>query len=79
MALEQEFQYFLDHQDELVAKYRDKFVVIKGQDVVGAWGSEVEAITEASKLHELGSFLVQECTPGTDSYTRTFHSRVAFA
>jgi len=34
---------------------------------------------ETSKKFELGTFLVQKVEPGTESYTQTFHSRVAFA
>lgn len=77
--LEDEFAFFLKHQDELVSKYRGKFVVIKDDKVLGAYADETEAIREASKHHELGTFLVQKCEPGAESYTRTFHSRVAAA
>jgi hypothetical protein len=77
--LEKEFQFFLKHQDELVAKYRGKFVVIKGEEVLGAYDDENDAIRETSLAHELGTFLVQKCEPGSESYTHTFHSRVALA
>jgi len=76
--LEKEFKYYLEHQEELVKKHNGKFIVIKGEDVLGAYDSELEAIQEASKEHELGTFLVQECVPGTESFTQTFHSRVRF-
>jgi hypothetical protein len=76
--LEKEFQYFLEHQDELVQKYRRKFVVIKNERVINAFDSELEAVQETAKNHELGTFLVQRCEPGSDSYTQSFHSRVAF-
>lgn len=76
--LMKEFDYYLEHQKELVAKYRGKFVVIKGREVIGVFDSELEAIKETSKHHELGTFLVQKCEPGAESYTHTYHSRVAF-
>jgi hypothetical protein len=79
MALEKEFRYYLDNQADLVAKYRGKFVVIRENQVVGAYADEVEAVMETSKKFELGTFLVQKVEPGTESYTQTFHSRVAFA
>lgn len=78
-ALEKEFQYYIDHQDELVEKYGGKFVVIKGDEVLGAYDSEIEAIEETTKEHELGTFLVQKCEAGEENYTQTYHSRVAFA
>lgn len=79
MALENEFKYYLSHQDEFVRKYSNKYIVIKAHEFLGAYSSEVEAIQVTKKSHPLGTFLVIHCTPGTESYTQTFHSRVAFA
>ena len=77
--LGKEFKYFLDHQDELVEKYNGKIVVIKGTKVIGAFGSVKEAYNTTVQKHELGTFLIQKCEPGTESYTQTFYSRVFFA
>ncbi len=79
MPLEEEFQYYLVHQDEIVARHNGKFVVIKGGKVIGVFADELTAVRESAKTHELGSFLVQKVEPGTGAYTQTFHSRVAFA
>ena len=49
MALEREFKYFVDHQDELVAQYSGKFIVIVDVKVVGAYDSEAEAFAGATK------------------------------
>ncbi len=78
VTLKKEFQYFLDHQDELVRQYEGKFIVIKGSKVLGAYDSEFEAVQETTKEHELGSFLIQECVPGTETFKQTYHSRVRF-
>lgn len=77
--LADEFQYFLDHQDELVPLYNGKYIVIKDGAVLGAYDDELEAVTETAKVHPLGTFLVQKCEPGSDCYTVTFHSRVSLA
>lgn len=77
--LEKEFDFYLDHQDNLVEEYNGKFIVIKGEEVLGAYDNELEALEKTSEKHELGTFLVQKCEPGSNSYTQTFHSRVAFA
>ena len=77
--LEKEFQFFLDHKDDLVKKYNGRYVVIKDGKVIGDYAGEVDAIRETTKHHELGTFLVQKCEPGRESYTQTFHSRVATA
>ena len=79
MSLENEFKYYLANQDALVKQYQGKFVVIKDCQVIGAYDDEIKAIQETSKVHQLGTFLVQECEPGTDYHTETFHSRVTFA
>lgn len=76
--LEREFDYYIEHQEELVKEYNGKFIVIKDCKVIGSYDSEIEAIKETVKDHSLGTFLVQKCTPGKESYTQTFHSRVSF-
>jgi hypothetical protein len=75
--LEKEFKYYLEHQDDLVKKHDGKFVTIKGDKVLGVFDNELEAIEKTSKKEELGTFLVQKVSPGTENYTQTFHSRVA--
>jgi len=74
--LKKEFNYYLEHQAELVRQYKGKFIVIKNCQVIGTYDSELEAITETKKLHDLGTFLVQKCEPGTDNYMQMYHSRV---
>ncbi len=76
--LQKEFNYYLEHQSELVEKYNGKFIVIKDCKVLGSYDDELTAITETQKEHKLGTFLVQKVTPGDEAYTQTFHSRVAF-
>lgn len=76
--LKREFQFFLDHQVDLVRQHNGKVVVIVGDKVDGVFSDELEALTEAQKTHPLGSFLIQAVRPGTDAYSRTHHSRVSF-
>lgn len=76
--LEKEFRFFLSHQEELVGKYKGKFIAIAEESVLGAYDSEIEAVRETSKTRPMGTFLVQKCEPGENSYTQTFHSRVHF-
>jgi len=76
--LKKEFDFYLANQEMLVGKYKGKYIGIKDQEVVGVFDSEFEAVKSLSLKYELGTFLVQKCEPGTDSYTLTYHSRVAF-
>jgi len=77
--LQKELVFFKKNQKELVQKYEGKFLVIKDQVVKGAYGSEMDAYTDAKKKFELGSFLIQQALPGEESYTQTFHTRVTFS
>lgn len=75
-TLQREFNYYKQHQKELVEQYSGKFLVIKDDIVQGAYNTEIEAYQEAQKKYELGTFLIQFVTPGEASYTQTFYSRV---
>lgn len=77
VKLEKEFSYYVQNQDELLKMYKGKYIVIKNSEVLGSFNTETEAISEISKTHELGTFLVQKCEPGNADYTQTYHSRVA--
>tara|TARA_Y100000310_G_C20595906_1_gene770492 strand:- start:599 stop:847 length:249 start_codon:yes stop_codon:yes gene_type:complete len=74
--LQKQLEHFKAHQKDLVEKYKGKFVVIKDQDIQGVFNTEMEAYTDAQKKFELGTFLIQQCLPGQESYTQTFHSWV---
>jgi len=77
-VLEKEFQYYLDNQADLVKEHKGKYLVIKDQKVIGVYDTQAEAYAETQKEHEVGTFLIQLCDLGKDSYTQTYHSRVAF-
>ncbi len=51
--------YYLSHQDEILAKYNGKYVVIRGNNVIGVYDEERKAIQETQMKHEAGTFLVQ--------------------
>ena len=77
--LQKEFDYYLDHQGELVQKYHRRVIVIKDEKVIGDYADEPEAVAATQKSgHQLGTFLVQRVEAGQSGYTQTFHSRVAF-
>lgn len=67
--LEKEFDYFLMHQDELVKKYLGKFVVIRESQVVGEYDTLEDAYVASLRQFTAGTFLIQECQPGRESYT----------
>jgi len=78
ISLKKEFEFYLNNQAKLSKKYGGKYIVIKNQEVIGVFESEIEAVEKTSVDHELGTFLVQKCEPGKESYTQTYHSRLIF-
>ncbi len=76
--LNDEFEFYLKNQKKLLKEYEGKFLVIKGKKVEGALDSFDNALKWALDKYEIGTFLIQECTPGEDNYTQTFHSRAVF-
>jgi len=70
--LSRELQYFIDHQDELVESYGGRVIVIEGDRVIGVFDTVSEAVRETAKEHELGTFMVQRCEPGSACYTAKY-------
>ena len=68
-TLQKAFDYYLSHQDEIVSKYNGKFVVIRGQNVIGVYDAELKAIQETQKRHQAGTFLVQFVSSGDTGYS----------
>lgn len=77
--LKPEFDYYVQHQSELLKQYNGRFIVIKDRRVIGDYPDQATAIAEAAKQYELGTFLVQKVEPGDTAYSSSFHSRVAFS
>lgn len=69
-----ELNYFIAHQDELVARHRGKVLVIRGEQVEGAYSSALEAYLSAQKQFPVGTFMIQPCEPGPGAYTVTISS-----
>ena len=74
--LEKEFDYYLNNEKDLSAKYGGKYIVIVGENVVAAYPSYEIALFESKKTRAQGSCLIPHCLAGTVAYTSTFHSNV---
>lgn len=76
----EDFKYFVEHHDELVNLFKDKYVVIKDKEVVASADTLEQGIDKALDLGlELGTFIVQLCTEGDEAYTQRFYSRAIFS
>jgi hypothetical protein len=66
-----ELQYFKDHQEDLVKRFKGTVLVIRGREVVGAFPTALEAFMSASTQYPAGSYMLQPCEPGSGAYTVT--------
>lgn len=70
---------YKDHQNELVSKYPDKYLIIKDQKVISAFETLAEAIdyANANGLIE-GEYLLQLCAKKRRGLACVFRSRAYF-
>ncbi len=73
--LENEFNYFLKNKEALFREYPNKFLVIKDEQVIGAYDDQVSAFTQTTQSHKPGTFLIQNTSPESME-PQIFHSRV---
>lgn len=78
IALKKEFDFFIKNIDELIEKYESKYVVIKGEKVLGAYETIEEAILVTKRTEKMGEFLVKQCNPDKNSYSQIFQTRAMF-
>ena len=57
LALER--KYLSDHKDELHKRYPGKFLVIKGEELSGAYDSINEALEAAATMHGIEDVLIR--------------------
>lgn len=68
---ENELNYFIKNQTELVKKYEGKVLAIKGEEVVGVYNTPLDAYLTSEKNHQLGKIMIQPCQAGVSAYTAT--------
>jgi hypothetical protein len=72
--LRKNLDWYIENQKELVAKCDGKVLLIVDQKLIAAFDSVGEAYFEATKTYAPGSFTLQPCSPGPDSYTLMLYS-----
>lgn len=68
-----ELDFFVKNQERLVKDHEGKALVIKGNRILGAYDTPLEAYVEAQRKHPVGTFMIQICAPGPDAYTITIN------
>ena len=74
--LEKEYNYYLENIGSLKEKYLNKFIAIKGNEVIGVYDNREDALRRTAKEHQLGTFLIQQILKDETKLLRKFHSRV---
>jgi hypothetical protein len=60
--LETELAYYRAHRDEWLKSYRDRFVLVKGEKLIGVFNTQEEALRVGARSFGLNSFLIQRVT-----------------
>ena len=60
--LEKERQYFSKHHAELISRHLGKVVLVKDEELIGAFNTIEEALAEGARRFGLTPFLVREVT-----------------
>jgi hypothetical protein len=77
--LDQAFDYYTAHQNELVKRFAGRYLVFVGQHLTGDYKDFDAANDAALKQYKPGEFLIQECGPGEENHTIKYHTaRLAF-
>jgi hypothetical protein len=76
--LQNEFNYFKDNFDKLVAQYQFKYIVIKDQEVKFSSDTFEESLKFGNDNFSSGTFIVQFCGKDQSCYTQIFHSIAYF-
>lgn len=57
--LEKERTFFQQHREEWLSKFPGKFVLVKGEELIGAFNTPDDALIEGARRFGLDSFLVR--------------------
>ena len=66
--MDKDFAWFKDNYTKLQEQYGNVFIVIKNQEVLGAYDSYASAVRTTIQTEELGTFIVQECNKDYEAY-----------
>jgi hypothetical protein len=64
-----ELAYFIKNQDELVRRFKGTVLVIRGNEIAGAYKTPMEAYLAAKEQYAPGTYMLQPCEPGPGAYT----------
>lgn len=72
------FQWFLEHYDEIYRRHGECHVAIKDRAIIGVYHSSVEAYQKTCETEVPGSFSIQYCNGDESGYTAYFANPIMF-
>lgn len=66
--MSEDFAWFKEHYTDFQKKYGESFIAIKNKKILGVYDSYGNGVRETVKTEELGTFIVQECSPDYNVY-----------
>ncbi len=73
----EDFEFFISNHDDLLKKFRNKYLVILNQSVVLSADSMQEAISMAiDKGLNDGDYIIQLCSNGDSAYSTSFCTQI---
>ena len=66
--MSEDFAWFKERYTDFQKKYGESFIAIKNKKILGVYDSYCNGVRETVKTEELGTFIVQECSPDYNVY-----------
>ena len=67
----EDFEYFVENYQNFYKEYGHTFLAIKNKSVLGSYNAVQDALSDLSPTHELGTYIIQECTGDESAYRTT--------
>jgi len=60
--LEMEIEFYNENKADWLSKYSERFIIVKGRELVGVFNTSDEALAEGARRFGLDSFLIRRVT-----------------
>ncbi len=58
-CIKENIDYYKENRLDFITRYRGKHLVIKSRQVIGVYNTNTEAVEDALRLHEYGSYIIE--------------------
>ena len=73
------YVYFINNFDTLYKQFKDKYIVIKNETILGEYASFDEAFNETIETEAIGTFLIQFCSKDENAIGYFYSNNIVFA